>query len=207
MKDNDSSCCRNLSRSILATMTLLTITGMGFAQEVLPIEPSETLPGEVEKIDGESLIRSKMQLFRAYEGEWEGTQSYAEAEGNPAYESKGGWIGQFRLNGMFFEMDGHSTYESGESSYRWMITYDVSLGKYRAWTFNSNGIVTDWLGFYDETHKTLVWRFVDPTTGIRGWLRTQTQPNLVTGQGMAKTDGAGVLSDYRLKFKRKKLRI
>ena len=158
-------------------------------------------------VDGESLIRQKMRVFRAYEGEWEGVQAYAEAEGNAAFESKGEWKGRFLLDGMYFAMDGYSEYPTGRSSYRWMITYDVLLEKYRAWTFNSNGVVTDWMAHHDPDHKELVWRFVDPRTGIRGWLRTQTQPNLVTGHGMAKTEGARVLSDYRLKFTRKKLRI
>ena len=169
-----------------------------------PSEQPEPVPAE---IDGEKLVREKMQIFRAYEGEWDGVQSYAEAEGNPAFESKGSWTGSFQLDGMYLEMDGFSDYQSGRSLYRWMITYDVSLGKYRAWTFNSNGIVTDWLAQYDPEQKELTWHFVDARTRIRGWLKTQTQPNVLTGHGMAKTDGARVLSDYQLSFKRKKIRI
>lgn len=175
----------------LAALALLLGSPLSFAQES----------------GGEDIIRSKMQIFRAYEGEWEGTHSYAEAEGTPAYESKGGWTGKFCLDGMFFEMEGHSEFSSGKASYRWMITYDVALEKYRAWTFNSNGIVTDWLAHYDAEQKEILWRFVDPVTGIRGWLRTQTKPNLVTGQGTAKSEDARVLSDYKVQFKRKKLRI
>lgn len=169
-------------------------------------EGAEEAP-ESPAVDGEKLIREKMQVFRAYEGDWQGTQAYEEAEGNPAFESRGEWSGSFLLDGMYFEMNGYSDYESGRSSYRWVITYDVVLGKYRAWTFNSNGVVTDWLADHDPDHKEIVWRFADPRTGIRGWLRTKTEPNLVTGHGIAKTEGARLLSDYRLKFTRKKLRI
>lgn len=169
--------------------------------------PSEDAQPLTAEIDGEKIVREKMQIFQAYEGEWDGVQSYAEAEGNPGFESKGSWTGSFQMGGMYFQMDGFSDYKTGRSLYRWMITYDVSLEKYRAWTFNSNGIVTDWLAQYDPEQKELTWHFIDARTGIRGWLKTQTQPNLLTGHGVAKTENARVLSDYQLSFKRKKIRI
>jgi hypothetical protein len=183
-----------------AAAALLTVQ----AQESPTPTPAPSID---ERIRGEELIRQKMRIFRSYEGEWDGVQSYASTEGNLAFESKGGWTGSYQLDGMYFELDGYSEFQTGKSLYRWMITYDVALKKYRAWTFNSNGIVTDWLAQYDPEQKELTWHFADPRSGMRGWLTTQALPNVVTGHGMAKTEGARVLSDYRLSYTRKKLRI
>ncbi|MCB1099162.1 MAG: hypothetical protein KDN22_26565 [Verrucomicrobiae bacterium] len=188
----------------IATAVLLAAQAQESTTPAPPSSVEEQIPAE---IDGEELVRTKMQIFRSYEGEWDGVQSYASTEANPAFESKGGWTGSYQLDGMYFELDGFSEFQSGKSLYRWMITYDIALKKYRAWTFNSNGIVTDWLAQYDPEKKELTWHFADPRSGLRGWLTTQALPNVVTGHGMAKAEGARVLSDYRLSYTRKKLRI
>jgi hypothetical protein len=152
-------------------------------------------------------VKEKMSIFRAYEGEWEGVQKYAEVEGKPAFESKDTFTGKFVLDDMYFEMAGKSEYPSGVSSYRWMITFDAFQQNYRAWTFGSNGIVTEWTGEYKDAHKEMIWKFKDSRTATSGWLRTTVAPNKFKGIGAAKTENRRLVSDYSLEFRRKKIRI
>jgi len=174
-------------------------------------EEAAPAPAEAEAeeapIDLRALIRERMKVFRAYEGEWEGAQSYAEAEGQAAFDAAGSWNGHFSMDGVYFEMHGTSDYPSGKSEYAWRITFDVLSEKYRAWTFNSNGMVTEWVADYDAGQKEFTWRFTDERTGITGWLRTKAAPNALTGKGQAKAENGRLISDYSIAYRRKKLRV
>ena len=167
--------------------------------------PPETKPKA--QAETENVLKEKLAPFRAYEGEWVGVQKYAEVDENGAFETKSEWTGKFVLDGSYFEMVGKSEYPAGTASYRWMITYDLFQRKYRAWTFNSNGMVTEWNGDYDEARKEFIWKFEDKRAGIKGWLRTSAIATRVTGTGEAKDKNSRLVSDYDLEFRRKKIRI
>lgn len=131
----------------MARWLMAILIGLGATNVVAADGPAEEIP--------------QLKVLSQYVGTWEATVSSPNSPLTQATHTAE-WI----LDGHFLQQDVTLKTDDGQTAIRSrnLYTYDKTLGKYRTWSFLSDGNVRSATGTWDESTRTLT--FVNRENGM-----------------------------------------
>src|SRR5205823_5359748 len=114
-------------------------------------------------------VKTALKVLEKRVGSWSTVTTINKAEWTPKPgQTKGDEVLAMTLGGRFLE--GKNKSADGIEG-QLLATYDVPLGMYRFWYFDSQGTTTDGLGKWDDKTKTLTWTNSAPggITSLAHW--------------------------------------
>ena len=171
----------------MTRIAVLVVLLTGFALRAQDEKPAE--------------VKTALKVLEKRVGSWSTVTTANKAEWTPKPgQTKGDEVLTMTLGGRFLE--GKNKSADGIEG-QLLATYDVGLGRYRFWYFDSLGTSTEGLGKWDDKTKTLTWTSgAGGITSLAHWKFVDDDTfewDLVTKDGEGK-----LLLDMKGKLTRKK---
>lgn len=152
-------------------------------------------------------VGKMMKVFTALEGSWSGQESLKyEEDVLPPKEWKDQWEGNFVMGGRYFEMTGQTSGEDMNSAYKWVCTFDPTVGKYRAWYFGDTG-QNEYTGKLSQDGTHVIWSAKSPISGSESRFTMKAEGNRLKCHGTDTLADGRLLSTQTSEYTRKRVEL
>ncbi|WP_286710830.1 MULTISPECIES: hypothetical protein [Sphingomonas] len=136
---------------------------------------------------------AELQVLTPLLGDWSIATRVQSAE-SPGQELRFAGQARARLayNGQFIQLDGSASNGKEREEYVVLYRYDSTQRVYRRWYFSSIGLVSEFVGRWDGTAKTMTWTLLNPGPGRTGVLTDTLGPDGFSTDVVYKDDAGKV---------------